>query len=284
MRDSSVLPDGGLGQENVESWLRADHDGISKSQCCGRSTVATSSPGLTGPGVRLRKRGVLASMLRHSAKEVGLTAGGDTSQFLSHLWCNTLHADGAKVISNHRVPYGEKDAQNKHSQSECVLTIRLDGVELAVGLSIYVKLYAYACFRPRTSDMVASLRSRAAQYSKELGIPQALLSWVLPGTISLALQVLRHEGVGFEAIAGYPGKVSDKQTGRLVKAQVPELHIRKAAIQCVPLPILAGPLGGYRVTKEVRLEGGGFTNWLVRAIAGGSYRYRPGRTLPAPAR
>lgn len=111
MRDSSVLPDGGLGQENVESWLRADHDGISKSQCCGRSTVATSSPGLTGPGVRLRKRGVLASMLRHSAKEVGLTAGGDTSQFLSHLWCNTLHADGAKVISNHRVPYGEKDAQ-----------------------------------------------------------------------------------------------------------------------------------------------------------------------------
>jgi hypothetical protein len=165
-----------------------------------------------------------------------------------------------------------------------VLVLLLDGSEIAVSLDMYAKLYAYCVFRPRTSDLVPSLRSRGVQFAKELGLHVRHTAWVLPGTVALAMQVLGHEQKSFESIGGLLGQKSNRHTDRFQRARVPAIATRISGPQEDPLPELLRPgVRAVRHVKPMRLE---INDWVDKAVmlCVGGWRVRGGRSLPAAAR
>lgn len=52
--------------------------------------------------------------------------------------------------------------------------------------ALLAKLSLYACFRPRTQDLLAGLRSRAREWFSEKGVADLASAFVLPDTVELA--------------------------------------------------------------------------------------------------
>jgi hypothetical protein len=106
-----------------------------------------------------------------------------------------------------------------------MLHVELNGSTVLVSLAIYCKLATYAVFRPRSRELLFSLRVRAVEYAKELGMGYRLLSLVLPGTLALALHVLDHEVACWDALGGRLGKRTVELSGELNAGAVPPFYL-----------------------------------------------------------
>lgn len=186
------------------------------------------------PSFRLRRRGRLTRAVEESLTKAGLgvsDAGGKTSLTIVRLWLESLSVGGAKVTAGHLVelksasPAGE-GSKEKPSVCDWLLTIRIGGSSLDVSLGVYQALSAYACFRPRTSDLVMSLRSRAVQLGKELDYPTGYTSLCLAGSVALAMFVTKREEVAWSALGGRTGRRVGEMSSAYRDGEIPRSGLR----------------------------------------------------------
>jgi len=159
-------------------------------------------------GFRLRRRGLLTRRMETVISQATLghfNPGGQTSGFNVATWLGLIGgSSGVKVIRGHRVLYDH--GAGKSPEEDWHLTVCTGGSEILLSLAIYVKLATYATFRERTLPLIQSLRTRAVQYGKELDMPMQSLAMVLPGTVSLAMQILDHEMCAWDSMGGPAGR------------------------------------------------------------------------------
>jgi hypothetical protein len=194
-----------------------------------RSPEPSPGPGSTKtPGIRLRRRGkmtrAIESSVRKTMAEAGSVAGGQTSHWTARLWLETLQSSaGVKVTAGHQVeltPPHDKEGVTTPGVYDWTLVVVVGGIELAVSLGMYVGLFAYACFRPRTAELVLSLRSRGMQLSRELGMSTAHGAFCLPGSVALAMVVTRHEARSWSSLGGDVGDYTAKVASQFATGTV----------------------------------------------------------------
>lgn len=227
-----------------------------KCKCNGRCTCATAGPGSEkNPAFRLRRRGRLANSLASAEvlRKATMEVGGKTSLCGARLWIEALRDAGAKVVERRQVHLKEGNDE--------LLVIESDHKQIAFSLGVYSRLAAYACYKPRTRTLVAALRSRAVQFSDELGHSPELRAWITPGTVALAMVVLPHEEVGYESMAGALGARSDVNTKRFDTGDIPAQMSR----------VVKG--------RELKIEMTHWSDSLWPWLIGGT-NVRSGRKLP----
>lgn len=113
---------------------------------------------------------------------------------------------------------------DEEKSTDELLTVRLSGGQLAVSLRIYTRLFAYCAYRPRTQELLSSLRSRCIQYGKEMDASPEYVALVTPGTISLAMQVLPFERSAWATLGGVQGHVGRELSKQYTTGTVPWTH------------------------------------------------------------
>lgn len=68
------------------------------------------------------------------------------------------------------------------------LVVETGAGRLVVAPDLLAHLYLYACFRPRTRDLLSGLRSRAREWFREHGIADLASALVLPDTVAAAFR------------------------------------------------------------------------------------------------
>lgn len=170
---------------------------------------------------RLRRRGWLTNVLASLSvgdQEMLVPGGGKTSSGSARSWLTMINGAGVKVLGEDRVHF---DGRGHQLQSSDVLVrVQVGETILAVSVGLYAALYKYCCYRPRTADLLASLRARAVQVSKELDMPDTYLAVVLPGTVALAHLVPELEKVSLSALGGEMGMAAGEYSEDLSKGEV----------------------------------------------------------------
>jgi hypothetical protein len=192
-------------------------------------------------------------------------SGSETSHRFARLWLETLNVSGVKVTGGHQVVLSEgsaavlaEDGSVKTPASQAsvdwLLTVRIGGIESVVSLGMYAALAAYACFRPRTRELLVAMRSRGVQVGKELGLPMMHLSFCLPGSVALAMSVGRIERNAWATLGTRTGHFSQELASQFAEGTVhPTVSGGNPVIgfwQRTTARIL-----GYGLTKELRLPG-----------------------------
>lgn len=80
------------------------------------------------------------------------------------------------------------------------LVVETDKARVVVSPDLLAHLYLYACFRPRTRDLLAGLRSRAREWLKENGISDLASVFVLPDTVAAAFSESASERLARERL------------------------------------------------------------------------------------
>nr|QXN75446.1 MAG: hypothetical protein [Grapevine-associated tombus-like virus 4] len=181
------------------------------------------------PAYRLRRHGRLTNQMEKTATEaldLLLESGGlQTSSNVVGTWVRLIQeAKGVKLARGERVSWLQEEG--KPELSDWMLEVVVDGRTQLMSLVTYTKLFNYACFRPRTAELVAALRTRAVQLHKELDYPENLGALVLPGTVAMAMHVLPHESRSWDAMGGEVGFRSSRASGWVAARTVPETHVR----------------------------------------------------------
>lgn len=227
----------------------------------GRQSEARPGPGPMDPGFRLRRHGRLTNQMERAAAEALdplFESGGQTSSRVVGTWIRLIReAKGVKLARGERVTWWQEEATGDKPGKvgeDWMIELVSDGRSQLFSLVAYTSLSSYVCFRQRTAELVSALRTRAVQKLKEMNYPEHLSGLVVPGTVSLAMQILPHESRAWDSMGGEAGWRSGRTSGWISRRVVPETHIRT----------------GFRVTSV----------WdrVCVAIAGG--RTTRGRALP----
>lgn len=181
-------------------------------------------------GFRLRRRGRLTRMLEGAAKGfVGqeyAESGGKTSSDAVSTWLSVIAAEGVKLQAVQRVICREDvDAEGANTRrvEDVTLAVQVRGESLLVSVGLLAKLSIAAVFRPRTTDVLLALKSKAVQEAASLGLPNTYTTTVLPGTVAVAMLVSKQEWSSFGALAGSAGQYSKWQSTHLRDGTVPNV-------------------------------------------------------------
>jgi len=169
-----------------------------------------------------------------------------------------LRSSGLKVTAGHRVQTGTVE----NPTSDWVLTLSQGEREIAISLEAYAALHKYCAYRPRNQELLLTLRTRCVQFLRESGMSDLLASWVVPGTVALAMHVLPLEAEAMEFTAGPLGVRSVGSDEMVRKAKVPDVvDVRTASGSVV------------KIVQD---------GWMSRfvSLCAGTRTLRPGRSLP----
>jgi len=185
-----------------------------------------SGSGRSRPG-RLRPRGrdindawrVLVGEL--AADRSGMVYGvvGQTSAENLSDWFKGIYGDLAKLRTVRRVRVGRPgddmgyvigdwEMEPKGPKPEldydfvAEVSVRGGADVLRVSLRLLARLVVFIAARPRTSGALLMLRAKAAQYAKEISMSPEQLSWVIHGSVALAMVVCSAEKAMFGALQG----------------------------------------------------------------------------------
>ncbi|QJW39408.1 hypothetical protein [Botrytis cinerea umbra-like virus 1] len=181
-------------------------------------------------GYRLRRRGRLTRMLEGAAKGfVGkeyAESGGKTSSDAVSTWLSIIASEGVKLQAVQRVicQEGQGAAGVETRRVEDVaLTVQVRGETLLVSVGLLSKLSIAALYRPRTTDVMLALKSKAVQEASSLGLTNTYTATVLPGTVAVAMLVSKQEWASYGALAGSAGQYSKWQSTHLRDGSIPNV-------------------------------------------------------------
>lgn len=181
-----------------------------------------------GASLRLRPRGRLTRSLESAVSETLMSLGGgggfQTSRNLAGTWVRTILAGGAKLAGHQQVTINDQEGV-----SDELLTLRWRGGEMLVSLSLFARVFNYCVYRPRTAELLPSLRSRCIQYGKELGASPEYVALVTPGVVALAMQVLPIERSAWATLGERQGRVTAELSRQFVAGAAPRTHIPTGA-------------------------------------------------------
>jgi len=172
-----------------------------------------SGSGSVGSG-RLRPRGrdindawrVLVGELAADRSGMVLGVVGQTSAANLSDWFKGVYGDSAKLRAVRRVRVGQPGDDNNFVVNDWiqdpkgpkpeldydfVAEVAVSGGAdvLRVSLRLLARLVVFMTARPRTSGALLMLRAKAAQYAKEISMSPEQLSWVIHGSVALAMVV-----------------------------------------------------------------------------------------------
>nr|WNM95046.1 MAG: hypothetical protein [Diaporthe helianthi umbravirus 1] len=194
-------------------------------------------------------------------------SGGVQTSNVASSWLRALcQVSGAKVVENHQVEFGEGDKVVKDQ----TIYISMGSGDLCLSLGLYARLYSYACFKPRTQELIPSLRARAVQTCKELGYPADYSAFVLAGTVAMAHTIIPLEASAWRALGGETGRKSAVLSRDLAAGVVPGAR----------LPASHNAVGGTSARGIFTIRSR--ADWWCALIAGGARTQM--RTLPRAVR
>lgn len=178
-----------LGLDNTCHDDKTLGPGKAFASATGCAYASTAAGGLTPSRLRRRARWVrvLQQTLGGRPGIVGRLASGRwTPDLPSRYLPDSVNAflalyDGeAKLLGGGVLP----NSMGEHHEPFVVVETRTGRRVIAIGLLTQLNLYA--CFRPRTEELLAGLRSRALQWFKERAVPSYSAALVLPDAVELA--------------------------------------------------------------------------------------------------
>jgi len=92
----------------------------------------------------------------------------------------------AKLLGGGVLPCSDAPEPSKRAPSEPFLVVETAKGRLVICPTLLAHLTLHACFRPRTQDLLAGLRSRAREWLREHGIAELASAFVLPDTVAAA--------------------------------------------------------------------------------------------------
>jgi len=135
--------------------------------------------GPNGEGlVRLRMRGVATNEF---ATILGL--GGKSSGHGLANWIKATYGDDARLLGFRRV------VKEGAVSGAIFAQLSFEDVEVCVCVDVLSRLLAFTSLRPRTAELLMTLRSKALALFKELDIDSADTSLSIPGTLAMAMRL-----------------------------------------------------------------------------------------------
>jgi len=179
------------------------------------------------PGFRLRPRGRATHFIESLADEFYLdrgNCGGKTSDSTVREYLDMILGQEVKVQGSHQVVVRHGDEKRAPVDDIYLLVIKADR-HLSVSLRLLNKLLLASMFKPKTLELMASLKAKAVQYLGELEVGLTYQNLVIPGTVAVAMTANRTEVNSFLALGGVNGLARGKQGEQMSKGQMPTQYV-----------------------------------------------------------
>lgn len=200
-----------------EFWSRLDRndDPCAYSKALDRATRSGFLGGLVCrlTGDRLRRRGRATKALEHVGAAARILVGAkEANNPLPGWWTPDLagKSDVALGVSYLINQVGvatvkgagavlHPDHEGKH-WTVVQVSLTTASEVLTASPQLLAFLASHVAFRPRTVELIASLRSRALHWAKKYDVPWEIVSTVLPGSVALAFMMSTHEKAAVRAL------------------------------------------------------------------------------------
>jgi len=106
----------------------------------------------------------------------------------------------AKLLGGGVLPYSGEPDLDKNSPAEPFLVVETAKGRVVICPTLLAHLSLYACFRPRTQELLAGLRSRAREWLREKGIAELASAFVLPDTVAASFSETAPERLARERL------------------------------------------------------------------------------------
>jgi len=128
---------------------------------------------------------------------------------------NAMYHGRVKVVSVGQVKTSVKKSDGGDGHDCFAIVSVVNGPLLKISCSLLAKLQVWGAHRPRDKSSLLAMRSRASEYSKEIGLPMDYLAEVLPTTLVLALMVTEPERRSMKYLTGAEGEAVVDWSARL---------------------------------------------------------------------
>jgi len=159
-------------------------------------------------------------------------AVGRTSPWGTRGWFEKLFGDAAKLCGTQRVRVGEQEDTDPEKPKKAeydwfasvvpTLKTGLLAEPSIVSLRLLARLAVFMAFRQRTSTTPLLLRTKCAQYAKELGMSAEQLALVMHGSITLAMVTTGKERGAWSWLSGWAGNTMLSWSEKLRQGLVSE--------------------------------------------------------------
>jgi hypothetical protein len=153
---------------------------------------------------RFRKRSVWTNRLQAYLGGRSGVVGG----LINRRWAPDLPSETRPGIANALL--GMLDCESKllgggvmptsENEHEVFLVVETQKGRLVICPELLASLALYACFRPRTQELLAGLRSRAREWFSKKGIPASVAVFLLPDTVAQAFEETAPERLARERL------------------------------------------------------------------------------------
>lgn len=173
-------------------------------------------------GIRHRPRSKYTRGLQELAQDRGWWTPDLPSSpaKVASTWLTKMYADtGIKVgLTNHKAMSG-----GVSGNTPAAVQVHFESDEGSRWVWVLPDLVAhllnYRVFRPASSTLIGSLRSRARLWAEENGVGQMDLAWVMPGSVMLALVPTFDEVISLGSLRGTASQWSSEVLQALSKGQ-----------------------------------------------------------------
>jgi hypothetical protein len=153
----------------------------------------------SGWGVRLRKRAAWVNEAVASLRGLDVEgkiincSGGKTSGKDLTSYVRNLLGDSVKLVGGKRVHVGEPSDEGLRKVDIILRLKPASGEVLSVSLGVLCRLMTYVSMRPRTKDLLLTLRAKGAQYGREIGLAPEHLALVIGPCVAVAMKPSKGE-------------------------------------------------------------------------------------------
>lgn len=175
---------------------------------------------MPGMGTRMRRRGRLSRLVQ---QVFNLPPGVSLRDYLSGRWSDLTLGDHLNAHGRfiHSLVGGGLGVIGggllEYTNPENGLRRRSGWARVAMGedihdvhLEMLSRLLSFACYKPRTQELLNTLRLRGLEFAKREGMNALQVSLLLPGTLALAMVVTDNELAGARTMV--QSKVRDRNT------------------------------------------------------------------------
>jgi len=133
---------------------------------------------------------------------------GVVGELVRGRWVPDLPADSRPLAANALLGLFQHEAKllgggvlpTAVTEHEVFLVVETRAGRVVIAPALLAKLSLYACFRPRSPELLAGLRTRAREWFSEKGVADLASAFVLPDTVAMAFSETAPEALARERL------------------------------------------------------------------------------------